>query len=119
MSIAGSAASAAEWLRRARRNMRAAKAMLEAGFPDLAAIHAQQAAEFVLKAVQVHRTGRFSRMHDLPSLGSKVAAPPHILRLASTLTPAYVLARYPDVAGAKITRRRAESYLDAARRIVR
>ena len=93
--------------------------MLDEGFPDMAAFHAQQGAEFVLKAVQVHLTGRFSRTHDLPALASAVSAPPRIVRLASILTPAYVAARYPDAAGARITRKRAESYLDAARRIVR
>ena len=119
MGVVGSAGSAAEWFRRGRRNLRAARAMLDLGMADMAAFHAQQAAEFVLKAVQIHRNGRFSRTHDLPSLAAKVSAPPRIMKLASLLTPAYVSARYPDSVGPKITKRRGETYLQAARRIVR
>jgi len=119
MGAAGSAGSALEWLRMGRRNLRAAKVMLDLGLADMAAFHAQQAAEFVLKAVQISKSGRFSRTHDLPSLAAKVSAPPRIVRLASLLTAAYVSARYPDSVGPKITRRRGEMYLDAARRIVR
>jgi len=107
-----------EWFRRARRNLRVAKAILESGFPDVAAFHAQQAAEFALKALQVHRTGRFSRIHDLTQIARDVSAPPRIVKLAAAVTPAYVVARYPDVGG-RTTRRSAESALDAAGRIVR
>ena len=39
--------------------------------------------------------------------------------LPALATYPYVAARYPDVGGPKITRFRAEAYLDAARRIVR
>src|SRR6266571_5480326 len=116
---AGIPASASAWFRRAQRNLRAAKTMLDEHFPDMASFHAQQAAEFALNAIEVHQSGRFSRTHDLPALAANVSAPPRIAKLASLLTPAYISARYPDTAGPKITRSRAESYLDAARRIVR
>jgi len=107
-----------EWFRRARRNLRVANAVLESGFPDVAAFYAQQAAEFALKALQICRTGTFSRVHDLTALGRDVSAPPRIMKLAAAVTPAYVGARYPD-AGGRITRRSAESAMDAAGRIVR
>jgi HEPN domain-containing protein len=92
--------------------------MPEDGFPDMAAFHAQQAAEFALKALQIHLSNRFTRTHDLTDLANRVRAPQRIVRLGASLTPAYVAARYPDVRGARITRRRAEAYIDAARRIV-
>ena len=107
-----------EWFRKARRNLRVANANLEAGFADVAAFYAQQAAEFALKALQIHRTGRFSRIHDLTRLSRDLSTPPRILKLAALVTPAYIAARYPD-AGGKITRRLAESMMEAARRIVR
>lgn len=116
---AGPAASAEEWFRRARRYLRVAKTLLEEGFPDVASFNGQQAAEFALKALHIHRTGKFSKIHDLPRLAAEVAAPARILKLAVLLTGAYVGARYPDVGGPNITRTRAEAYLDAARRIVR
>lgn len=115
----GAGASAEVWLRRARRNARAAAAMLENGFPDMAAFHSQQAAEFGLKAVQIRLLGTFTRTHDLTDLAKRVRGPPRIVKLCALLTPAYVAARYPDVRGARITRRRAEAYIDASRRILR
>ncbi len=107
-----------EWFRKARRNLRVARANLEAGFADVAAFYAQQAAEFALKALQIHRTGRIARIHDLTRLSKDLAAPPRILKLAALVTPAYVASRYPD-AGGRITRRLAESMIEAARRILR
>lgn len=108
-----------EWLRRARRYLRIGQSILDDGFPDAAAFYAQQAAEFALKALQLHLGGTVTKTHDLPRLAGLVSAPTRIVNLATLVTYAYVAARYPDVPGAKITRRRAETYLDAARRIVR
>src|SRR2546422_8017394 len=117
--VKGSKASASEWLRRSRRNLVAAQAMLDRGLPDMAAFHAQQAAEFALKALQIHQSARFTRTHNLQTLAGTVAAPPRIVKLAALVTPAYVSARYPDVAGPRITRRRAEAYMERTRRVVR
>lgn len=110
-------AASEDWFRKARRNLRVANANLDAGFADVAGFYAQQAAEFALKALQIHTTGRFDRIHDLTRLSRELAAPPRIVKLAALVTPAFA-ARYPD-AGGKITRRLAESMIDAARRIVR
>lgn len=110
--------SVEEWLRRARRYLRVADHNLQEGFADVAGFYAQQAAEFALKALQIHRSDRFARIHDLTLLARDVGAPPRIVKLAAHVTPAYVAARYPDVGG-RITRRLAESMLDASRRIVR
>jgi len=93
--------------------------MLDSGFADMAAFHAQQGAEFALKALQIHLSRKFTRTHDLTELAKRVGAPPRIVKLCASLTPAYVAARYPDVRGARITRGRAQAYVDAARRIVR
>ena len=108
-----------EWLRRARRYLRIAKSVLEDGFADAASLYAQQAAEFGLKALPLHQRGTVTKTHDLPRLAGLVSAPTRNVNLAALATYAYAAARYPDVPGTKITRRRAEAYLDAARRIVR
>lgn len=110
--------AAEDWFRKSRRYLRVANANLDAGFADVAAFYAQQAAEFALKALQIHRTGHFDRIHDLTRLSRDLSVPPRILKLAALVTPAYVAARYPD-AGGKITRRLAESMIEGARRIVR
>jgi len=108
-----------EWLRRARRYLRIAQSNLDEGFADAASFYAQQAAEFALKALQLQQTASFTKTHDLPRLAALLSAPTRIVNLATLATYAYIAARYPDVPGTKITRRRAEAYLDAARRIVR
>src|SRR3990170_4346956 len=108
-----------EWLRRARRHLRIAQNNLDGGFADAASFYAQQAAEFALKALQLHQGSTITKTHDLPRLATLVSAPTRIVTLATVATYAYVAARYPDVGGPRITRRRAEAYLDAARRIVR
>ena len=108
-----------EWFRRAKHNIRIAKDNLGLGHADAAAFYAQQGAEFALKALQIDLTGSFDRTHDLTLLAKSVSAPPRIIRLAALVTPAYTGARYPDVRTARITRRRGEMILDAARRIAR
>lgn len=113
------AAGPDEWLRRARRYLRIARSVLEDGFADAASFYAQQAAEFGLKALQLQEGGTITRTHDLPRLAQLVSAPTRIVNLAKLVTYAYVAARYPDIGGPKITRPRAESYLEAARRILR
>ena len=113
------AAGSDEWLRRARRHLRIAQRVLDIGLADVASFYAQQAAEFAFKALQLSRSGTITKTHDLPRLATIVSAPTRIINLAKLATYAYVSARYPDVPGSKITRRRAEAYLDAARRIVR
>ncbi len=118
VSKGSSSAGADEWLRRARRNLRIATSMLEAGFGDGAAFYAHQAAEFALKALQIFGTGTFDRVHDLTKLARDLGAPPRILRLAADVTPLYVGSRYPDV-GRRITRRLAQATLEKARGIVR
>ena len=115
----GHAQDAKEWYRRSRRYLRVAAANIETGYADVAAFYCQQAAEFALKALQVRLHGRFERTHDLTKLAKDVSAPPRIVRIAATISPTYVAARYPDVGGSRITRRKAEGYLDDARRLVR
>ena len=111
------AASASEWMRRARRHLRIALVTLEEGFPEVAAFYAQQAAEFALKALQVKRKATFDRVHDLKHLARDLSAPPEIEKDAAQVSPAYVASRYPD-AGGQVTKSDAEITLKASRRIV-
>ena len=117
--VRSSPAGPDEWFRRARRYLRIAQTNLDDGFADVSSFYAQQAAEFAPRALQLHRQGTITKTHDLPRLAQLVSAPTRIINLGKLATYAYVAARYPDVGGPKITRSRAESYLDAARRIVR
>lgn len=116
---AGSPQDAREWYRRSLRYLRVAADNIKSGYADVAAFYCQQAAEFALKALQIHHHGRFDRTHDLTRLAKDMSAPPRIMKIAATISPTYVAARYPDVKGSRITRRKAEGYLDDARRLVR
>jgi len=92
--------------------------VLEDAFFDAAAFHAQQAAEMALKALQIHRTGTFMKVHDVKQLATNLSAPAAVVQLSALLSPAYTGTRYPD-AGGRITRRDAVDAIDAARRTVR
>ncbi len=91
---------AAEWLRRARADMTvAALTDDERIAPEIAAFHAQQAAEKALKAVLVRRQVDFPRTHSIGVLLAicEDAEMPGVEDLAdaSGLTRYAVAARYP------------------------
>lgn len=91
---------AAEWLRRARADMTvAALTDDERIAPEIAAFHAQQAAEKALKAVLVRRQIDFPRTHSIGVLLAlcEDAELPGVQDLtdASGLTRYAVAARYP------------------------
>src|SRR3989304_6566766 len=94
-----------EWLRRARRYLRIAKSILDDGFADAASFYAQQAAEFALKALQLHQSGTITKTHDLPRLAGPVSAPARIVNPATPPTPAEVAARFPGGPRTRRTRR--------------
>lgn len=56
------------WVRKARSDLLAAKALMEAGAFDACCFHAQQAAEKLLKAYLTHRDVRFPFTHNLMKL---------------------------------------------------
>lgn len=87
------------WLGKADEDLDAAAHLLRAGHWSLAAFHAQQAAEKALKAVQIHRHGRFDRIHDLWRLASLLKVDPKVAEHCSELSGWYSASRYPDAGG--------------------
>ncbi|WP_148682945.1 HEPN domain-containing protein [Pyrobaculum ferrireducens] len=90
------------WVRRALRFREYAGEDLRSGRYDSAAFFAQQAAEFLLKAVLIRATGSRPLSHSISELLSYVAKvfgrslPEDVVRCAESLESHYVQARYPD-----------------------
>ncbi len=98
-----------EWIRRAVGHLAMARQGKPKGgnWEDLA-FHAQQCAEFALKAVHQFRGLPFRRTHSIEELGSRLESEgiqvPDELREAAVLTRYAVRARYPGV-GPAVTHR--------------
>lgn len=88
---------AGKWLRSAESELETAKYLRQGHFSADSVFHSQQAAEKALKALQIMKTGRFDKVHDLLVLAEMVKAPDEITEICIALTPYYTIARYPDV----------------------
>ena len=64
-----------------------------------------------MKALLLHKKGKFPKIHDLTNLARLVIAPQQIVELCAKLTPAYVATRYPDSPG-KYTREECSKMID-------
>jgi HEPN domain-containing protein len=88
----------AGWLRKAASDMMAAEAAQNAGAPDAACFHAQQAAEKYLKAFLIDRGMEFPHTHNLPKLlgicGGQGQIFESVQSDAELLTPYAVQVRY-------------------------
>ena len=88
------------WLRRARSDLVAMEALLNAGAFDAACFHAQQAAEKYLKAFLIHHDTQFPFTHELDKLIKLCAGiDPSFQSLATTadsLTPYAMKLRYDE-----------------------
>ena len=110
------------WLARAEGHLAMARQPKPPeGFWEDLAFHAQQAAEFALKAVYQHRSIPFRFTHSVEELGSglEVAGEsiPAAVRNAVVLTRYAVHARYPG-AGFPVSRREYESAVQLATAVV-
>jgi HEPN domain-containing protein len=87
------------WMEKALIDLRAARALLDAGLASSALFHCQQAAEKSLKALLVWRGIPFRRVHDLEEIGalcvSIESALAPIVRRAEPLTAYAWKLRYP------------------------
>ncbi len=92
---------AREWIERAERDLQAVRTQLVATppLPEIAAYHAQQAAEKAFKAFLTVRSTPFRRTHDLTELQSQCqqldAQFAELASDAATLTPYATQFRYP------------------------
>lgn len=87
---------AASWLEAAGDDLGAAQKLVDS-YTGLSLFHAYQAAEKGLKAPEIHRTGGFTKTHDLVRLYRALDVPTEFQTLLKELNPAYTATRYPDV----------------------
>jgi HEPN domain-containing protein len=113
-----------EWLLRSRRNLRAAKVLLDSGSEDVhdaVTFHSQQAVETALKSLLVRHQVEFPKTHDIAALRRLLSnANPVLaaaLAVADVLTAYAISARYPVTAG-DVSRERAAETLEIARRSI-
>lgn len=93
------AAEAHAWLVKSLEDMRAARALIDAGLPGTALFHCQQAAEKSLKAFLTWRRVPFRRTHDIEEIGTACSdAEPALgpaVKAAEPLTAYAWMLRYP------------------------
>jgi HEPN domain-containing protein len=109
-------------LAQARRDLRNAEKNIDVEAFEVAAFLCQQAIEKALKALYTHaRRKRAPATHSLTELGQELSAPKTMTEALATLSPDYVVSRYPDAAngvpGEIYTRRMAEERVAAAKEI--
>ena len=87
------------WMEKAAIDLRAARALLDAGIPGSALFHCQQAAEKSLKAFLTWHGTPFRRVHDLEEVGAFcVSIEPKLAAIAKRAEPLTAYAwklRYP------------------------
>jgi HEPN domain-containing protein len=111
-----------DWLRKANADLEASRILVEEDLDDyeVAAFHAQQAAEKLVKAYLVRHQVEFSKTHEIRALRSLVAsidaALAGELAEADDLTPYAVEYRYPGDAGG-VSHEDAAEALKVAKRI--
>lgn len=96
-----------EWIKQAEKDLKTAKHNLKSKDYYAASFWCQQAAEKGFKALLIKNTENFPKIHDLKKLAELNNAPYEIIELSTKINPAYIVARYPDVA-AKFNRRNSE-----------
>jgi HEPN domain-containing protein len=85
------------WLAQAEEDFLTAQVNLKGQRFYVVALFAQQAAEKVLKALIIQRTGEMPpKIHSLVGLGKHLSAPQELEKLLEQLDPSYLNTRYPD-----------------------
>ena len=84
------------WMEQSEEEFDTAKLNFEVKKYFSAAFWCQQSCEKAFKALLIHKTDKFPKIHDLTSLARLTNAPSKITELCAKLNPAYTVSRYPD-----------------------
>ncbi len=84
------------WMKQAEEEFDTAKINFKVKKYFSSAFWCQQSVEKSLKALLIHETGRFPKVHDLVMLAKLNKAPLRIMELCAKINPAYIASRYPD-----------------------
>lgn len=92
------------WWEQARRDLRIAEHNHASRDYEACVFYCEQACQKALKALLLHRTDEpLPRIHNLVELGRLVGVDGRMSVFLAQLTPHYMIARYPDAAGAVTT----------------
>ena len=111
------------WLDGAEMSVREAKGIIKLGYNNTVSFKCNQAAEFALKALQIHRYKtitykRLDRAHELTVLAARLDAPANIIRACAELNPYYVISRHPNVK-VEISGSKAEHLIELSEDVVK
>ena len=91
---------AEDWFKQARADMKTARDCLAAGDYYASAFFGQQAVEKLLKSYFIAKKKKVPpKTHNLLDLSLELKIPDRFLTTARELTPAFIIARYPNAAG--------------------
>ena len=107
------------WIRRAEKDLRAAKNSFISEDYEWTIFQCQQAAEKSLKAFILEKTGKLRKIQDLVQLNKNVNLPENLLERIKELTLAYVYARYPDVEQKIDLKEKSVIFLEAAEEVLK
>jgi HEPN domain-containing protein len=105
-----------KWIKKAERDLNAAKINLHEGLFDIAAFLSHQAAEKALKALYILKFKRLWKIHDLEKLCIAVKSDKKIIEISKKLNPHYIETRYPIET--RYTKKIAEEALANAKAVV-
>ena len=105
------------WLNKGFKDLDTAEKLLELEKYEDAAFYCQQATEKSLKALIIHKTNSFPKIHDLSKLARLSNSPENIIEICSKLNPAYTVARYPD-SPKQYTEEDAENLLEYCKEVI-
>ena len=90
-----------KWWKLAERDLDTAEYNFRGNKYYAAAFFCQQAAEKALKALDLKKSGKIIRTHDLLFLCNRINAPESITEKCIRITPVYTESRYADFSGIK------------------
>ena len=85
------------WIENADDDLRAAEITLQQKLFGISAFHSQQSVEKALKALQLKKFNKISKVHDLVFLGNEVGMPEKFVEYCKEMTGAYIYTRYPEM----------------------
>jgi HEPN domain-containing protein len=92
------------WWEQAKRDLKIAEHNHASGDYEACVFFCEQAAQKALKALLMHTTEKpLPKIHNLVELGRLVGVDDEMSIFLGQLTPHYMIARYPDAAGAVTT----------------
>ncbi|MBI5177149.1 HEPN domain-containing protein [Candidatus Micrarchaeota archaeon] len=103
---------------KAEKDIKAAVYLLDGGFLEGAAFHAQQAAEKALKYAYIRKTGKLKKVHDLVFLAKEVGLDGALAEKCSKIDPFYAESRYPGFGG-DFSREDVENAVQTANEVIK